>query len=197
MLFRSLLLDTEGSAGVLVRVYYADTRQYRNTRFDLPLDAVYPSPQQSKFTTQTVAFSGKPSVTIRSAKAGGSKLLEGVPEKSGAYKLVISPQGKVGIGAHDERGAFYAMQTLRQLGTKAGGEGVILPVGEIIDWPDIEFRGTVEGFYGTPWSHEARLSQLRFYGQNKMNTYIYGPKDDPYHSSPDRKSTRLNSSHIL
>ena len=149
--------------------------------------AVYPSPQQSKFTTQTVAFSGKPSVTIRSAKAGGSKLLEGVPEKSGAYKLVISPQGKVGIGAHDERGAFYAMQTLRQLGTKAGGEGVILPVGEIIDWPDIEFRGTVEGFYGTPWSHEARLSQLRFYGQNKMNTYIYGPKDDPYHRDQWRK----------
>ena len=35
-----LLLDTEGSVGVLVRVYYADTRQYRNTRFDLPLDAV-------------------------------------------------------------------------------------------------------------------------------------------------------------
>ena len=27
-----LLLDTEGSAGFLVRVYYADTRQYRNTR---------------------------------------------------------------------------------------------------------------------------------------------------------------------
>ena len=35
-----LLLDTEGSAGVLVLVYYADTRQYRNTRFDLPLNAV-------------------------------------------------------------------------------------------------------------------------------------------------------------
>lgn len=35
-----LLLDTEGSAGFMVRVYYADTRQHRNTRFDLPLDAV-------------------------------------------------------------------------------------------------------------------------------------------------------------
>ncbi|XBD74748.1 beta-N-acetylglucosaminidase domain-containing protein [Akkermansia massiliensis] len=146
--------------------------------------AVYPVPQQSKLSSQTVAFSGKPSVVIRSAKTAASKLLNGVPEKSGAYKLVVSPQGKVAIGAHDERGAFYAMQTLRQLGTKAGGEGVTLPVGEITDWPDIEFRGTVEGFYGTPWSHEARLSQLRFYGQNKMNTYIYGPKDDPYHSSP-------------
>lgn len=63
---------------------------------------------------------------------------------------MISPQGKVGIGAHDERGAFYAMQTLRQLGTKTGGEGVILPVGEITDWPDIEFRGTVEGFTALP-----------------------------------------------
>lgn len=35
-----LLLDAEGSAGVLVRVYYADTRHHLNTRFDLPLDAV-------------------------------------------------------------------------------------------------------------------------------------------------------------
>ena len=147
--------------------------------------AVYPVPQQSKLSSQTAAFSGKPSVVVRSARTQGDKLLAGVPEKSGAYKLVVSPQGKVGIGAHDERGAFYAMQTLRQLGKKTGnGDAVMLPVGEITDWPDIEFRGTVEGFYGTPWSHEARLSQLRFYGQNKMNTYIYGPKDDPYHSSP-------------
>ena len=34
-------------------------------------------------------------------------------------------------------------------------------------------------------SHQARLSQLKFYGKNKMNTYIYGPKDDPYHSAPN------------
>ena len=43
----------------------------------------------------------------------------------------------------------------------------------------------MEGFYGQPWSHEARLSQLDFYGRNKMNVYIYGPKDDPYHSTPN------------
>ena len=34
-------------------------------------------------------------------------------------------------------------------------------------------------------SHEARLSLIDFYGRYKMNTYIYGPKDDPYHSSPN------------
>ena len=70
--------------------------------------AVYPVPQQSKLSSQTAAFSGKPSVVVRSARTQGDKLLAGVPEKSGAYKLVVSPQGKVGIGAHDERGAFYA-----------------------------------------------------------------------------------------
>ena len=73
-----------------------------------------------------------------------------MPEKSGAYKLVVSSQGKVGIGAHDERGAFYAMQTLRQLGKDRQRRRRDAARGEITDWPDIEFRGTVEGFYGTP-----------------------------------------------
>ena len=52
-----LLLDTEGSAGVLVRVYYADTRQYRNTRFDLPLDAVaVPADWQQRVLGQWVVY---------------------------------------------------------------------------------------------------------------------------------------------
>lgn len=42
-------------------------------------------------------------------------------------------------------------------------------------------RGTIEGFYGAPWTPAERLDQLEFYGQVKANTYIYAPKDDPYH----------------
>lgn len=48
----------------------------------------------------------------------------------------------------------------------------------------MKYRGVVEGFYGTPWSHKVRMSLIDFYGQNKMCDYLYGPKDDPYHSSP-------------
>ncbi len=151
---------------------------------DVP--AVYPVPQQSKLSDKTVhvAKDYELHIDIRDKQKGDTALLKGVPKKSGAYKLVIDASGKVSIGAHDARGAFYAKQTLRQLLSPAKGHGMMLPVGEIIDWPDIEYRGTVEGFYGTPWSHECRLEQLKFYGRNKMNTYIYGPKDDPYHSSP-------------
>jgi hyaluronoglucosaminidase len=98
---------------------------------------------------------------------------------SGAYTLKITPQA-IQIGVFDNRGAYYALQTLNQL-KKANS----LPLIEITDFPDVLSRGSVEGFYGTPWSHEDRISQFKFYGALKLNTYIYGPKDDPYHSSPN------------
>ena len=104
-----------------------------------------------------------------------------LPKKAEGYWLSVGDKGAVIIG-NDEEGLFYGVQTL--LGSIAKGK---LETGSISDWPDVDFRGTVEGFYGTPWSHAARLSQIEFYGRNKMNTYIYGPKDDPYHRDQWRK----------
>jgi hyaluronoglucosaminidase len=40
-------------------------------------------------------------------------------------------------------------------------------------------RGVIEGFYGNPWTHDERLDCLRFMGAHGMNTFVYGPKDDP------------------
>ena len=40
-------------------------------------------------------------------------------------------------------------------------------------------RGVIEGFYGNPWTHEQRLECIRFIGARGMNTFVYGPKDDP------------------
>jgi hyaluronoglucosaminidase len=54
--------------------------------------------------------------------------------------------------------------------------GVCGSGGEIRDWPEMPIRGSIEGFYGPPWTHKDRLSQLEFYGENKQNTYIYAPK---------------------
>ena len=102
-----------------------------------------------------------------------------IPAQEEGYYLSISAK-EIVLAGNDERGTFYAVQTLAQLLKENQ-----LPVTEITDYPEIRFRGVVEGFYGAPWSHEARLRQLKFYGANKMNTYIYGPKDDPYHSSPN------------
>lgn len=107
------------------------------------------------------------------------KVNKRIPEQAEGYYLQITEDGIILAGS-DERGLFYGVQTLAQL-----LEGNKLPVTEITDYPDVPYRGVVEGFYGTPWSHEARLRQLDFYGRNKMNVYLYGPKDDPYHSVPN------------
>ena len=102
-----------------------------------------------------------------------------IPKEKEGYYLEIQ-KDRIVIAGADQRGAFYGVQTLAQM-IKQGN----LSICSIQDYPDIRFRGVVEGFYGTPWSHEERMHQLEFYGRNKMNTYIYGPKDDPYHSSPN------------
>lgn len=102
-----------------------------------------------------------------------------IPDHEEGYYLSVNEK-EIVLAGNDERGTYYALQTFAQL-LKDGK----LPEVEIKDYPSVRYRGVVEGFYGTPWSHQARLSQLKFYGKNKMNTYIYGPKDDPYHSAPN------------
>lgn len=109
----------------------------------------------------------------------------GVKQVDGAYKLDIGPKD-VTITGYNERGAFYGIQTLRQilesdLAREEGG----LPMMVVNDYPAMKYRGVVEGFYGTPWSHAVRLSLIDFYGKNKLSDYLYGPKDDPYHSTPN------------
>jgi len=42
-------------------------------------------------------------------------------------------------------------------------------------------RGIVEGFFGPPWSMAHRSALFRFGAKRGMNTYLYAPKDDPYH----------------
>ncbi len=45
----------------------------------------------------------------------------------------------------------------------------------------VPVRGAIEGFYGPPFSHEQRLSLLRFLGEQHYNCYVYAPKNDPLH----------------
>jgi hyaluronoglucosaminidase len=42
-------------------------------------------------------------------------------------------------------------------------------------------RGIVEGFFGPLWSMSHRKAMFEFGAARGMNTYLYAPKDDPYH----------------
>lgn len=105
-----------------------------------------------------------------------------IPEKAEGYYLCVQP-GTIVIAGNDGRGTFYAVQSLKQILAQPEVQSVTIQ-----DWPDILERGVVEGFYGNNWSQTDRIRQFEFYGANKMNVYIYGPKDDPYHRNNWRQN---------
>ena len=63
----------------------------------------------------------------------------------------------------------------------------------------IPLRGIVEGFYGKTWNFDIRVDMLKFCGEYNLNSYIYAPKNDPYHRDkwrepyPDDKIKELKN----
>jgi hyaluronoglucosaminidase len=116
-----------------------------------------------------------------------------VPDHAEGSALRIA-RGGIAIGGIDAAGQYYGVQTFRQLFT---GRGRVAGAA-VSDYPAMPLRGAIEGFYGSPWTHAERLDQLAFYGDVKANTYIYAPKDDPYHRErwrepyPAEKLAELN-----
>ena len=104
-----------------------------------------------------------------------------IPNKVEGYYISVSKK-QVVIAGNDEAGTYYGVQTFLQMASQPE-----VMAAEVQDWPDVLERGVVEGFYGNPWSHVDRLRQFDFYGKNKLNVYIYGPKDDPYHRNQWRE----------
>ncbi|SEE18488.1 hyaluronoglucosaminidase [Streptomyces sp. 2224.1] len=113
----------------------------------------------------------------RALRALGARGPDGLPAEG--YALAVGG-GRIALSGKDATGTYYAAQSLRQLLPHRERPGARVRGTAVRDWPATPLRGVIEGFYGTPWSHEARLDQLDFYGEHKMNIYVYSPKDDPY-----------------
>lgn len=104
-----------------------------------------------------------------------------IPEKAEGYYLKIDGK-KVIIAGNDERGTYYGVQTFIQIASQPQVMNVT-----ITDYPSVSERGLVEGYYGNPYSESDRMNLFEFFGRQKMNVYIYGPKDDVYHKGQWRE----------
>ena len=151
-----------------------------------PLPAVYPQPQEVVLSNKQLLLSPDQGITfaensvkpdadvvrvlsevfpLKTQADAPSILLvkesfkEAPLNRVGAYAIFITQTNKkeIQIHAQDETGFFYAAQTLTQLATRDSSGNITLPTGNIIDYPDVAYRGTVEGFYGDPWSHADRI----------------------------------------
>lgn len=89
---------------------------------------------------------------------------------------IINNQKTLVVQGKDATGLFYAINNLNNLIDKQADLSQL----NITEEPQMSIRGVIEGFYGEPWSQQARKDLFKFMGEHKMNVYIYSPKDDDY-----------------
>lgn len=95
---------------------------------------------------------------LPSSSQEATRLLK-VPNNTQAY--IIQPDFKSGLKvmALNERGIYYGVQTLKcLLETSIHGEIVVLPLAQVIDWPDLEERGLWNSGINTPGFMEWQAS---------------------------------------
>lgn len=93
----------------------------------------------------------------------------------------LEEKGTIAILGSSTDAAYYSLATLKMIFEQIPGKD--LKSVKFEDFADAKWRGFIEGFYGFPWSHEDRISLMRFGGNFKMNSYIFAPKHDKYHNS--------------
>ena len=99
--------------------------------------------------------------------------------KYDAHFVDINSNGRVTILGEDDDAVYYGLATLDDAMETVAGQQ--LTCATIEDYANMQYRGIVEGFYGKVYSVEDILSLFEYMEGNKMNTFVYGPKGDPYH----------------
>jgi hyaluronoglucosaminidase len=113
--------------------------------------------------------------TVRSSLKRSGAVVDAHAEGYTITSEVVRKGALITLAAHDADGLFHAAQTFHQLTLRSS-----IPALIIQDHPAMPIRGTIEGFYGKPWSMADRVNHLDFLASVKANTYIYSPKDDPF-----------------
>lgn len=113
-----------------------------------------------------------------------------------SFYLTVTKRNEIIIKTKNLRGFRYAIEALPLLLEKTA-QGTACLVVTIAHTPSFQIRGVIEGFYGIPWKHADRLDVLHYLGNNRMNTYMYAPKDDQYQRNlwrtlyPESEQTRF------
>ncbi|MGN6363625.1 beta-N-acetylhexosaminidase family protein [Asticcacaulis taihuensis] len=168
-----------GKSIVLVRAGYVDAeteKLVRQVMSEAGVETIRTATKlPARFDTTYVVIGTTDATAIRSALArtGGA-----LPTETEGYALASHADGDgalIVLAGKDGDGLYHAAQTLRQIAT-AGH----IPALTIADHPAMPVRGTIEGFYGKPWSMAERAEHIEFLAGMKANTYIYSPKDDAF-----------------
>ncbi|MBQ7818903.1 MAG: beta-N-acetylglucosaminidase domain-containing protein [Bacteroidales bacterium] len=132
----------------------------------------------SKYIYVGVNGSGKEADTYATQCGLSRSVFSSGSNKYDPYLLHVTSDGNIVILGNANNSVFYGVSTLRQM---LNSNKTLNPV-TIEDYAYTQYRGLVEGFYGKPYTVEQIISLLEFFKHYKLNTFIYGPKADPYHA---------------
>ncbi|SMO85526.1 Glycosyl hydrolase family 20, domain 2 [Saccharicrinis carchari] len=93
-----------------------------------------------------------------------------------AYKLTVA-DGKINIEAVSEQGAYWAVQTLRQL-LIAAADGFMLRECEVVDWPAFRVRGFMHDVGRGFLPFEELKKQIALLSQFKINVFHWHLTED-------------------
>ena len=141
----------------------------------------------------TPQYSGDPSDDYTNlyvginGSGGAADSLEDIPRevfdegenKYDMHVVKVFEEGDIVVLGKDTDAAYYGLATLEQMLDQT--EDGQLKISTFEDYAFQKYRGCVEGYYGYPWSVEGTLSWFDFAKKYKMNVFLYGPKNDPYH----------------
>ena len=144
--------------------------------FDVTIDLVTKNKVEKLLTEYHIQYSIVEQQTNQKYLHIGTKQFE--KEYIDTYELIVEEQ-RISILGKDTDAAFYGVITLERILQQI--EGRVIQGLHIFDYANTKIRGVIEGYYGIPWSYQDRKSLLTFGSQWKANTFIFAPKDDPYH----------------
>ncbi len=114
----------------------------------------------------------------------------GNPERHAVEVTVENGRAVARLYGASERAALYALDAALALLEPREEGGGMVHAAAIADWPSFRQRGIVEGVYGpdcdtpdiyrTPWLVDERADAILLMAALRENTYLYGPKCDPY-----------------
>lgn len=133
------------------------------------------------YSQSTLALGIKDSAEAVDQNTAGydSDLFTAAETKYDIHYIDINENGRVTILGEDDEAVYYGLATLDEAMTTVDGQQ--LSCAEVEDYSNMQYRGIVEGFYGKVYTVEDILSLFDYMEENKMNTFVYGPKGDPYH----------------
>jgi len=109
-----------------------------------------------------------PGGKIRGGTVPGAAKLKNLPNREQAYVIRPVRANRLVLTGLDERGVYYAAQTLRQLLESKFEKGVVsIPLASVTDWPDLDQRGVQGALSWFP------TSEIEWLAQHKMNMVVY------------------------